>query len=300
MAMYAKQAQTLAKPPFLFRAASDRSRGLNIANQIDALLGYEADYHADLASIPEAHVMVYDHIKWNYRGISEFSSWSVSLLWVLVHAAHKWCRCEANVLVYVMDTSTLQASRVHNAVELIRKYNVKGPKENNFEEYAQGEYLIHGKLQNNGGLWHAVKLETLVDAGLFEAFRGLKTKPGLLYQRVLALRYGYFRFPSKLDGQALAINKKLAQCFGDAWQGVMMVAFTALKQRELTSEAVTALSSELGPEGLPRLPWSEDLALRMFHMKVRDIKEACQFMQFLRLLHDRSSAHLSASDTESE
>ena len=112
-------------PPYLFRAASDQSRGENTIDEIDPLYqcinaktGKEESYSADLTALEneepymsKAIRMVYNHLKFHYGAASEFSSWSVSLLWVLVHAVRKLqSREETNVLVYIMDTSKLPSS----------------------------------------------------------------------------------------------------------------------------------------------------------------------------------------------
>lgn len=95
------------KPPFLFRAASKQSRGINTTTEIDPLAGYEWKYHADMASInyPDLRQMVHDHIKFIYKSPSEFSSWSVSPLYVLVHAV----RC-----VYEWPPESISVGRIQS------------------------------------------------------------------------------------------------------------------------------------------------------------------------------------------
>lgn len=46
-------------------------------------------YHVSLRDLEVSNThrdMIYDHVKFDYAAPSEFSSWSVSLLYVLVHA----------------------------------------------------------------------------------------------------------------------------------------------------------------------------------------------------------------------
>ena len=122
----------------------------------------------------EAGMMIYDHLKYVYRSPSEFSSWSVSLLFVLQHALRKaYSGGEEDILIYVMDTRSLPEERIHYAPDLLKTYKVNWAavggieSKNKFEKYAQGEYLIHGKLDNAVGLWRAVNLDQLLDAGLW-------------------------------------------------------------------------------------------------------------------------------------
>ncbi|KAK3704004.1 hypothetical protein LTR37_014107 [Vermiconidia calcicola] len=295
--MTATQQTTISgKPPFLFRVASDDSRGFNSTDEIDPLHGYESQYHADLDSMdyPTARHMVRDHINWKYYAPSEFSSWSVSLLYVLVHAVRKaYSEGETNVLIYVMDTSLLPASNsLHSAVELVKDYKV------DFDRmlipYAKGEYFVHGKIHHTQGLWQTVKFDDLLAAGFFEAFPTMKDKSrqSQLFQRVLGLRMGYFHGPTFDITAYLSTIKKLARCFGHAWEGIMTIALISLRKRDLKPDSVTRLLSDLQAHGtrLPQLPWASDPALRMFHLVVRDIPEAMQLMQLLRLLHDRQTA----------
>jgi hypothetical protein len=67
---------TSPRPPYIFRAASDRSRGLNTRDVIDPLHGYGRQYHQNLDAMPVPILadMVYYHIRWKYKVPSEFSS----------------------------------------------------------------------------------------------------------------------------------------------------------------------------------------------------------------------------------
>ena len=99
------------KPPLLFRAATDDtfssfSRGANTEDEIDPLFNTESSYHNDLFSNPHlfstAMMMVYDYINCNYNALSELSSWSASLLFVLLHAIRKyWALDEGDVIIWI-------------------------------------------------------------------------------------------------------------------------------------------------------------------------------------------------------
>lgn len=186
-------------PPFLFRAASSSySRGINTADLIDPLAGTDSTYHLTIDSIPELHWKLYDHINCEYNTTSEFSSWSVSLLYVLVHANRKaHFYNEANVIIYVLDTSKLaDVGRVRNAVRMLRDLHVKS-KSDVLEQYAQGEVPIHGKMENEGGvLWKCVDFDGLMEKGLWGCFyhfrkdAGWEDKLKPLFPMVMSLRGG--------------------------------------------------------------------------------------------------------------
>ena len=76
------QQATPTIPPFLFRAASDQSRGINTAAQIHPLHGYGLAYHRNLehleaTGLPRSKLMIENHIGYHYKVPSESSSWSV-------------------------------------------------------------------------------------------------------------------------------------------------------------------------------------------------------------------------------
>lgn len=181
-----------SNPPYLFRAASDQSRGINTLDEIDPLDGYDSEYHAELAELEASNLhrtMIYDHIHFQDQSPSEFSSWSVSLLYGLVHAVPKtYSEDETNVVVYILDTKKLPASRIHSARDLLRSNGLKWWEKG--RDLAHGEHLIHGRLCNTEGLWRAVRLESLISAGFWKVFPRLRDwgKEHLLLKRVNQLR----------------------------------------------------------------------------------------------------------------
>lgn len=284
------------KPPYLFRAASDdddnsnSSRGRNSADEIDPLFGKSLDYQQNLAAIEKARNMISNHINYNYYIPSEFSSWSVSLLFVLQHAMRKMKELsERNFLIYVMDTRSLSSSRIHYAPSLLRYY---GLEEMNYRktqktlpEYAQGEYLIHGRLTNKRGLWVAVKFEDIAPC-LKTVFPKLCQMSG-----IILLRKMYFR----PKGAALGIhdevmNKilKMAKRFGKALEGVVAVALITSLRRGLSGPKVQQLRQRLKSIQLPKLFTPTDIVSRLgaklIHLSWKDVPEAGHFMELLRLL----------------
>ncbi|KXS96780.1 hypothetical protein AC578_5342 [Pseudocercospora eumusae] len=271
----------LALPRFLFRVAgSSKSRGLNNMHVIDPLFGWDQDYHKDIraASNELMRSMIMYHTAWNYKVPSEFSSWTVSLLWVLIHARRKYREGEKDIIIYVMDTSKLPSSRIHKATDLLDAYNLEWLKKGQTKANAVGEWLIHGKLTNEDGLWRAVKFQNLIHAGFKKILPELRLKPDLLHMRAIQLRHRWFA-PNKEDKTrekywnfprwTVKGLRDLARCFGPDWEAIVMAALIALRRRDFSPEVMKLWKAKLfrGMK-LPRLPWNEDTALRSFHLSV--------------------------------
>ncbi|KAK4541995.1 hypothetical protein LTR36_007195 [Oleoguttula mirabilis] len=309
--------KTLAQPRFLFRAASDRSRGGPSGNSIhliNPLAGYSAmddgTYYDRFTAMAwdQADMMLLLHFQYNYKFPSAFSSWSVSLLWVLMHAARKAeIDREENVLIYVLDTSEMSGGlRTYHAQQLVHLFQLQERHDqSSLEQYALGEYLVYGKLRSSDGFM-SVRFETLKDAGLLvEGIRKLDPEPRWddgLHQRIHKLRNIYYHprhltLPSIVlhppedwilrdDGTEIwllprkyfAILRRLGKCFGDVWEATMTLAFASLRRRDIWSDGMGNLLSEL--DGLQ---YHRPIA----RVVVRDqIEEHSQFVRMLELFHE--------------
>lgn len=192
------------------------------------------------------------------------------------------------MLVYAMDTRKLPASRIHEARDLLKKYDMLAWKR--LDARAEGEYLIHGELINKDGLWKAVPLENMITAGFWKAFPETRNpyRQHLLQQRVKQLRFRYFHnITYSMEDYFLTILSELAECFGPEWKGAMMIAFVAIRARDLTPKNITALLDKIGTAALPQLPWSEDPSLRRLKFACKGMPEAQQSMQLVRLIDER-------------
>lgn len=292
------------KPPFLFRAASTvwrSSRGLNTADKIDPLHGSNARYHSKFAAIPyeRAKEMVKDHISFYYDKPSELSSWSVSLLYVLVHATRKAHHLkQKDVIIYVMDTKHLDGSRLHSAVKLLEHYDIaKVPYRDSgipLRAFVDGEYFIHGKIEK-GRLWEVVELDQLLeDDELWNAVPGLKKDS---YQqpfmpRLKRLRARYFGRRNQYSPliprpRRFESIKNIAMCFRREWWSVIIIALISNGRCYLSREDIAALRLELKYMKLPDVPFAKDQGLRTVHREWKNVPEAQQFMRVLRrLLHN--------------
>ncbi|KAK3629897.1 hypothetical protein LTR56_017792 [Elasticomyces elasticus] len=172
---------TLSCPRFLFRASSNESRGGpagNTAFVIDPLAKTDEAYSSRFTHLDweDADLQLETHFGYQYKHPSPFSSWSTSLLWVLVHAVRKAVVYhETNVLIYVLDTGALVGQeRVFSArrlVEMLAVSNSAYQRDGwlkHVYKYSVGEYIVHGKLYETDG-FKSVSLDTLVKAGLFES-----------------------------------------------------------------------------------------------------------------------------------
>ncbi|KAK3616701.1 hypothetical protein LTR22_026981 [Elasticomyces elasticus] len=236
---------THAKPPFLFRSASDQSRGINNANRIDPLAAYPVSYHENVAAIPRegARSMLRSHSSWDYGEASEFSSWSVSLLWVLVHAVRKaQGRGETGIRVYVLCTSEIHYYRVHRAKDLVSHFQMQDIPY--IEEYCKYEYLVHGIVARSDGFW-STTLDALSNAGLYEQFPELHNPDYYKYLYIGSekLRSRYFDNKASFDIDSAAVSRltRLGYCFSDPIAAIMSMAFASVQSRDMSLESLRAL-----------------------------------------------------------
>jgi len=171
--MLDQPSNTLTLPPFLFRAASIASRGLNTPILIDPLHMLNKEYHLDLQDLEHdplfaprfrlARSMLRNHLDWKYEVASEFSSWSVSILYVLVHAVRKANFLnEKGVILYVLDTSRISPSRVHSARKLLIKYGMESfPK---LMEQARGKIVRRRDVPKTMARLRADRLRRILDS----------------------------------------------------------------------------------------------------------------------------------------
>lgn len=203
---------------------------------------------------------------------------------MLVHGVRKlYSIKQTNTLIYVLDTRKLPAGRLHRASELLRKYCPYPQRQ--LEEYAQGEFLLHGPVSNEGNIWRAVPLAQLVVTGIFEAFPELTYGYDLLLTAVKRLRCAYFEYASIMTNHHLRILRRLAKRFSNndnAWEGVIFVALIATRARSMTIEIETGLADEIKALRLPELSW-DDTRMRATQLVVHDIPESRAFYQTLRL-----------------
>ncbi|KAK3675381.1 hypothetical protein LTR78_004891 [Recurvomyces mirabilis] len=285
-------AEAEAKPRFLFRASSDQSRGGpegNTLTTVDPLAHSQTvDYHSCLAVIPRsvARSMLQHHFLWHYEHASEFSSWSTSLLWVLVHAIRKQViRHDTNVLIYVLDTTRVEDNRIHSAVKLLDVFDLRHPEQ--LSEYCKGEYLVHGLMRATIG-FKAVKLETVTHAGLYEVFPDLRISAAdhRLYLRVRDhLRPIYFGRIWSLSYAEILGLKRLGRCFGRNWEAVMTVAFLSMRRRQGESNRVQALFADLNYLPIRPVPVSMRVTSGTLREGEQGVFEAQEFDKLLSSLY---------------
>lgn len=210
---------------------------------------------------------------------------------MLVHGVRKlYSIKQTNTLIYILDTRKLPAGRIHRASELLRKYCPYPQRL--LEEYAQGEFLLHGPISNKGNIWRAVPLAQLIVLGLFDAFPELTYGYDLLLATIKNLRCTYFEYASIMTNHHLRILRRLARRFSNnnnAWEGVIFIALIATRARSMTTEIETSVADEIKALQLPELFWN-DGRMRATQLIVHDIPESRAFYQTLRLA-DRHATH---------
>lgn len=292
-------------PPYLFRTTSERSRGRNTMSEMDPLFGYRAQYHETIDRFHEEEPkvlqnMIENHIAWKYGVPSEFTSWSASIMYVLIHAIRRMYNDgNKTIFVYVMDTSRLDEDCAHLASDLIERHEITFP---GMQYYDPAEYLVHGKLDNRDGKWKAVNLNLLINAGLcrriYKADKdGLCldemsyvcptiNNPALLGRlalRVEQLRKGYFA--EKLDMSVRLDNHvAVAACFGTKWQGVVLIALLSMRSRRLDAAGLDIMMAMIKPSS--KLPAVCSVVVDELYegfTGIRDCVETVQFITMLRL-----------------
>ncbi|KAK4898304.1 hypothetical protein LTR49_027841 [Elasticomyces elasticus] len=250
---------------------------------------------------PAARLMLQKHLEWDYGYPSEFSSWSVSLLWVLVHAVRKTTvhlghAANTDIKVYVLDTLTIDAIRVHRTRNLVNLFRLRSI--SNVDRYSQGEYLVHGRIQDVDG-FRAVGLNRLITVGLYERFPGLTPQSAereyKLYCRSQELRCTYSK--TWVVSPGLTSNyRQLGSCFGRSWEAFMTLAFVSIRQRETGTAAIDILLADL--YDLPLPPDTETAERTIFVQPGQPddgFVDTNQLARLLRLL--RQSCPLHTTDT---
>ncbi|KAK4552213.1 hypothetical protein LTR86_010567 [Recurvomyces mirabilis] len=292
-----------AKPRFLFRASSNQSRGGpkgNTLTTVDPLARSQTvDYHSCLAAIPRsrARSMLEHHFLWHYEHDSEFSSWSTSLLWVLVHTIRKQViRHDTNILIYVLDTAGVEDNRIHSALKLLEVFNLGHHEQ--LLEYCKGEYLVHRLLRATMG-FKAVKLEKVTHAGLYEVFPDLQSSAaaGHLYLRVRDhLRPLYFDRIWPLSYAEVLGLKRHGQCFGGTWEAVMTIAFLGMRRHRGESNRVQTLIAGLQYLPVRPAPTCTPTRSTISNESEQDSPEAQKFGALLNSLYGAISEKKKSTD----
>ena len=164
-----------------------------------------SSYHESVLDIPftEAKAMLKAHIIDKNTRMLEFSSWSSSLLCILLDATRKAkYRHEAIVCVYVLSTRKLAQASVFPASMLLRAYDIKSKGELPRSIYSS-EYLVHGAIGNEA-CFRVAGLQQLREGGLHDLFPELDVQQGPkpLSQRLEDLRLKFFAhvWPITLSG----------------------------------------------------------------------------------------------------
>ncbi|KAK4890712.1 hypothetical protein LTR27_010639 [Elasticomyces elasticus] len=253
--------------------------------------------------------MLAAHLEWNYDEPSEFSSWSVSLLWVLVHAVSKTTTLKgtrrqaespAEILIYVLDTKAIAENRIYRSKDLVRTFDLNHI--DFIEDYCQGEYLVHGRLQHTDG-FKAVTLAELIFAGLYVRYPGLRLDTGKykVHVRSRRLRGEYSDQIWSLRSRVTPNYRFLGRCFGQEWEAVMTLAFISVRARDTDTKASRAiLLEDLDGLPIPRGMLAAGSAVIDPTRPDDGIHEADQLAEWLSLLRKRRLRHQKRKQQKAE
>lgn len=215
--------------------------------------------------------MLEEHLTWNYRHPSEFTSWTSSLLCALRHAMRKlyhWKEAESDVYIAVLDTANL-AMPVWAAPALFDAYGIQRRPSRLERHYYHGEYLVRGGIRSTETAFRVASLERLREEGLHELLPELfgpgadRASPSLAC-RIRDDRDGlcwpnrFSRASARLTRRGMQLSRKLGECFAEEGRGrafvfPVAVAFLALRRWDLLFTSVYAGSMELEDEILGEL-----------------------------------------------
>ncbi|MCJ1284311.1 hypothetical protein MMC26_003642 [Xylographa opegraphella] len=247
-----------------------------------------SSYHNSILDIPlpEAKAMLKAHIIDKNTCMSEFGSWSSSLLFILLDATRKTeYQHEAIVCVYVLNTRKLTKASVFPAATLLRAYEIPSEGELPHGKYSD-EYLVHGAIDNEG-CFSVAGLQQLREGGLYDRFPELGVDQGkkALSQRVEELRSKYFAHVWLITMSGVRSLRDLAMCFGPEWVLPLTMTFLCLRLRHHKGRRYPqALLQELGDLKFPAGYVFGDHLFGTFYCDAREVPEVAQFTSLLRRL----------------
>lgn len=263
---------------YLFRAAAFTSRGRHDKGTINAQ-SRQGVHDQDIFGVKETHLareQIRKHLSWEtYRAQVVLTSWSSSLIFVLIHAWMKQDRSSRNnkvrthdIFIYVIDThlgkklnaqseeshvmereALRNRDRIHSAQKLISWFQ---PRLERLDLYDM-EYLISGKLESTAEnrIFSCVTLEDLIKSGLTTLLPELKQiEPSLhLATEYQSMVNGLFRSTSLLNPKEIQVVEKISSLFDDHFKDAMRVALVALRRRCMDTSQDATLSRFLSQLG---------------------------------------------------
>ena len=274
-------------PQYLFRAFGSGSSGHNSRRGFFPPAHVRGISHTSILDIPyqDNKHMLEQHFLWNYKSVSEYSSWSSSLLWVLQHAVRKRDhRREFNASICVFNTRIV-SHEIYPARTLLRLYRI--PSQGKLRhDYYDGEYLVHGALEQKEECFDVVTLDLLIENGLYKYFREFDdpTHVSKLYYRVVDLRRAFFFQPEPINDRQLDAMKRLAMSFSSNWHFTMTVAFLSLLRREYRDDAnFRIIMDELDKYNHPICHRVSSNDLRSFS---QGLEEVSQFIEMFQAIYE--------------
>lgn len=236
---------------YLFRAATFTSRGKHDKTTINTQ-SREGDHRADIFRVEArlAREQIRAHLSWErHKAEVVLSSWSTSLIFVLIHAWKKQAKISKNnkvekedILFYVLDTQLLgvpdwtdrsqyHPNKIYSAAKLISWFSPALMRSDLYDH----EYLISGKLVSTKTrrLFDCVSLEELKKAGLttlMPELENLKLSTHLAtdYQD---MQQAFNQSTLFLREDEVKGADKIASIFKNSFQDAIRLSLIALRRR---------------------------------------------------------------------
>jgi len=176
-----------------------------------------------------ARHMIESHLLYLYSQPSEFTSWSSSLLFVVLHAIRKkYALGENDLRICILDTRRLRDTTIYPATALMKVYDIQNVDKLKFQYYSH-EYLLHGRLQNTG-CYDLADFDDLEQAGLYQLYPELYHRTKDLIKKVLAMRELFTERPITWDQSSIRVTKRLGQCFRAQFELPVALGFVGLRR----------------------------------------------------------------------
>lgn len=195
-------------PPFLFRAYSDSSRGVNSQHEIRPNTERQGQRPSIFAQVFDTiSNVIQAHLLWYYNVVSDFSSWTSSFLFAAEHAARMHVHEQKrNVHIAILDARKVPDMALYPAPDLMAIYGIlhedyRYAQDKLRARYCISEYLFFGPLRNSASdpCYTTVSWEVIHKADLGDSLHVFTLRPS--YDAGLQFRIARFR--SKLDNEVL-------------------------------------------------------------------------------------------------
>lgn len=185
--------------------------------------------------------MIIAHLAYRYSQPSQFTSWTSSLLFAIVHCIRKSSFLnETGLKIYMLDTRKLSHASIYPATTLLKVYDIKNAPGYDADPWSYiHEYLAHGPLVNDCHCYDVASFSNLLIHHLWSVFDGIYSDGKELVFRIRDLRNKYFAQSISPSSSYILDMKGLGQCFADpAFHLPATLAFLAMRRLPKRNPAI--------------------------------------------------------------